>query len=108
MNTQDIIEMATESITALNDEVVLVVEKSQRVTEQGVHLPEMSIADQVTGVVAGIGEDLESKSLKIGDRVYFDPFSTNKIKLDGHEIIFAKYENCKAKVNGSRKVEVDL
>ena len=77
----------------LFDRVVILPEQKENVTSSGIILPQTSQeAPQIGKIVAvGDGESLEldrsNMKVKVGDRVLYNKYAGNEIKLDGETYI---------------------
>jgi len=99
-------------IRPLNNQIAIIPEDKETVTASGVYLPENAGGVEVTGVVAAIGPQAlvdhdgnQVEDIEIGDRVFYDAFSTKDIKIIGQPITLVMRENCLCVIKSADKVE---
>ena len=74
----------------LQDRILLKPEKAESKTASGIIIPETAQEKtQQAGVVA-VGDDKEKIKVKVGERVIYDKYAGNQVKIDGEEYLVVK------------------
>jgi len=93
-----------------NNHVVLVLDEAMVKTEAGLHIPEVGVAQSVTGqVVEAAIKDKEDPDVELrpGDRVYFNAFAAQKLTIGDAKIIVVQSENIMGTINSAEIVKED-
>lgn len=83
-------------ITPMADRVVLVREKPQEKTANGLYLPDTAKEKPIMAKVVAIGTDV--KNVAVDDQVVYKEYSTTELKIDGVEYLILKEEDILAKL----------
>lgn len=71
----------------LRDRIIVEVDKPEKISEGGIHIPDTATEKKGVGTVLAVGPGSkdEPMELKVGDRVKFSSFSGVDIDIDGEE-----------------------
>lgn len=83
-------------ITPLADRVVLVREKPQEKTANGLYLPDTAKEKQAMAKVVAVGTEV--KNVTVDDTVVYKEYSITELKIDGVEYLIVKEEDILAKL----------
>ncbi|NIZ47231.1 co-chaperone GroES [Entomospira nematocerorum] len=73
-------------ITPLADRVLLKMEVAEKKTASGLFIPDTATQEKTqVGHVIAIGDDKEKIKVNPGDKVIYDKYAGNQIKIDGIE-----------------------
>ncbi len=84
------------AINPLSDRVVAKREQVQAKTSSGIYLPEQAQEKPKVAEVVAVGPDV--KSVKPGDRILYEDFSSTEVKVGDDEFIIVKEEKIIATV----------
>jgi len=74
----------------LQDRILLKPEKAESKTASGIIIPETAQEKTQQASVVSIGDDKEKIKVKVGERVIYDKYAGNQIKIDGEEYLIVK------------------
>jgi len=77
-------------IKPLQDRILLKPEVAESKTASGIIIPDTAQEKTQKAVVVAVGDDKEKIKVAVGDRVIYDKYAGNQIKLDGVEHLIVK------------------
>ena len=80
-------------IKPLADRVLIKVEEAETKTASGLFIPQTAQEKTQQGVVITIGDDTETITVKVGDRVMYDKYAGTPIKVDGAEHLILQMQD---------------
>jgi chaperonin GroES len=69
-------------IKPLGDRVLLKTEKEEEKTKGGLYIPETAQEKTQTGKVVAVGDDDETITVKVGQKVMYDKYAGTMVKVD--------------------------
>lgn len=87
-------------ITPLADRVLLKMEVAEKKTASGLYIPDNATQEKTQfGLVVSVGNDSEKIKVKAGDKVVYDRYAGNQIKIEGVEHIIVDMKDIVAVIN---------
>lgn len=87
-------------ITPLADRVLLKMEVAEKKTASGLYIPDNATQEKTQfGLVVAVGNDSEKIKVKAGDKVVYDRYAGNQIKIEGVEHIIVDMKDIVAVIN---------
>jgi chaperonin GroES len=81
-------------ITPLADRVLLKMEVAEKKTASGLYIPDTANQEKTQiALVVAIGDDAEKIKVKVGDKVIYDKYAGNHIKIEGLEHIIVEMKD---------------
>jgi len=80
-------------IKPLADRVLIKVEEAETKTASGLYIPQTAQEKTQQGVVITIGDDTETITVKVGDKVMYDKYAGTPIKMDGAEHLILQMQD---------------
>ena len=79
-------------VKPLADRVIVKLEKSETKSSGGIIIPDMAQEKTQTGVVTAVGPGTEKEKItvSVGQKVLYDKYAGNQIKLDGEDHLILK------------------
>lgn len=75
-------------ITPLADRVLLKIEVAEKKTASGLFIPDTATQEKThIGLVIAVGDDKEKITVSVGNKVLYDKYAGNQLKIDGVEHI---------------------
>lgn len=74
----------------LQDRILLKPEKAESKTASGIIIPETAQEKTQQACVVAVGDDKEKIKVKVGERVIYDKYAGNQVKIDGEEYLVVK------------------
>ncbi|WP_022670629.1 co-chaperone GroES [Hippea alviniae] len=84
------------TLKPLMDRLIVEPEELEQKTESGIIIPDTAKEKPQQGKVIAVGDDVES--IKEGDRVVFEKYAGNEIKLDDKKYVILKEDEVLAKI----------
>ena len=76
-----------DSIQPLGARVLIEIIEEEGVTASGLVIPDTAKEKQQKGIVAALGDDEDTITVKAGERVLFPKYSGTEIAQNGHEYL---------------------
>jgi chaperonin GroES len=76
-----------DSIQPLGARVLIEIIEEEGVTASGLVIPDTAKEKQQKGIVAAVGDDEDTITVKVGERVLFPKYSGTEIAQNGHEYL---------------------
>ncbi|MHB1008417.1 MAG: co-chaperone GroES [Propionibacteriaceae bacterium] len=76
-----------DSITPLGSRVLIEVLEEEGVTASGLVIPDTAKEKEQKGVVVAVGDDDETITVKVGEKVLFPKYTGTEISQTGHEYL---------------------
>ena len=76
-----------DSIQPLGSRVLIEVVEEEGVTASGLVIPDTAKEKQQKGLVVAVGDDDETITVKVGEKVLFPKYTGTEISQDGHEFL---------------------
>ncbi len=86
-------------VTPLGDRVLVKVEQGEEKTKGGLFIPDTAKEKTTTGIVEAIGDDTESITVKVGDKVMYDKYAGTSVTIDDVDYLVIKAEDLLAVVS---------
>lgn len=80
-------------IKPLADRVLIKMEEAETKTASGLFIPQTAQEKTQQGVVVTIGDDTETITVKVGDKVIYDKYAGTPIKMDGDEHLILQMQD---------------
>ena len=77
-------------VKPLADRIMVKLEKTEAKTAGGIIIPDTAQEKTQQGVVTEIGDDTEVIKVKVGQKVMYDKYAGNQIKIEGTEYLILK------------------
>ncbi len=84
------------TLKPLMDRLIVEPEELEQKTESGIIIPDTAKEKPQQGKVIAVGDDVES--IKEGDRVVFEKYAGNEIKLEDKKYVILKEDEVLAKI----------
>ena len=78
-------------VKPLGDRVLLKADTGDEKTSGGLFIPQTAQEKTQTASVIAIGDDTETITVKVGDRVMHDKYAGTQIKIDGEEHLIVNF-----------------
>lgn len=72
-------------IKPLGDRVLIKIEEAETKTASGLFIPQTAQEKTQQGVVITVGDDTETITVKVNDKVMYDKYAGTPVKIDGAE-----------------------
>ena len=76
-----------DSIQPLGSRVLIEVVEEEGLTASGLVIPDTAKEKQQKGLVVAVGDDDETITVKVGEKVLFPKYTGTEISQDGHEFL---------------------
>lgn len=80
-------------IKPLADRVLIKVEEAETKTASGLFIPQTAQEKTQQGLVVTIGDDTETITVKVGEKVMYDKYAGTPIKMDGIEHLILQMQD---------------
>lgn len=94
-----------EQLVPMNDRILVKRDEEEEKTIGGIVIPDTAKEKPVRGTVIAIGRgkrwksgQIQTLTLKVGDKIYFGKYSGTEIKLDGIEYLIMREEDVLASI----------
>ncbi|MCV2395366.1 co-chaperone GroES [Actinotalea sp. M2MS4P-6] len=77
----------SESVTPLGSRVLVEILTEDSMTASGLVIPDTAKEKQQKGVIVAIGDDEETITVKVGERVLFPKYSGTELSMDGADYL---------------------
>lgn len=81
------------NVQPLGDRVLLKTEAGEEKTSGGLFIPQTAQEKTQTAVVSAIGDDTDTITVKVGDRVMYDKYAGTQVKIDGDEYLIVSFSD---------------
>ncbi len=76
-----------DSIQPLGSRVLIEIIEEEGVTASGLVIPDTAKEKQQKGIIVSVGDDEDTITVKVGEKVLFPMYSGTEINLGGHEYL---------------------
>ena len=76
-----------DSIQPLGARVLIEIIEEEGVTASGLVIPDTAKEKQQKGIIVAVGDDEDTITVKVGERVLFPKYSGTEIAQNGHEYL---------------------
>ncbi|MGI9256133.1 MAG: co-chaperone GroES [Salinispira sp.] len=81
------------NIQPLSDRVLLKPDTGEEKTSGGLFIPQTAQEKTQTASVVAIGDDTETITVKVGDRVMHDKYAGTQVKIDGEDHLIVNFSD---------------
>lgn len=78
------------TVKPLKDRVLIKVMEAETKTASGIYIPDTAQEKTQTGSVIAVGDDKESITVKVGDKVMYDKYAGTAISIDSVDHLIVK------------------
>jgi len=78
------------TVKPLKDRVLIKVMEAETKTASGIYIPDTAQEKTQTGSVIAVGDDKESITVKVGDKVMYDKYAGTAISIDDVDHLIVK------------------
>jgi len=78
------------TVKPLQDRVLIKVMEAETKTASGIYIPDTAQEKTQTGSVIAVGDDEESITVKVGDKVMYDKYAGTAISVDNVDHLIVK------------------
>ena len=78
------------TVKPLKDRVLIKVMEAEAKTASGIYIPDTAQEKTQTGSVIAVGDDEESITVKVGDKVMYDKYAGTSISIDNVDHLIVK------------------
>jgi len=78
------------TVKPLQDRVLIKVEEAETKTASGLYIPDTAREKTQTGSVVAVGDDKESISVRVGDKVMYDKYAGTTVQIDAVDHLIVK------------------
>jgi len=78
------------TVKPLQDRVLIKVMEAETKTASGIYIPDTAQEKTQTGSVIAVGDDKESITVKVGDKVMYDKYAGTAINIDDVDHLIVK------------------
>jgi len=78
------------TVKPLQDRVLVKVEEAETKTASGLYIPDTAQEKTQTGSVIAVGDDKESITVKVGDKVMYDKYAGATVQIDAVDHLIVK------------------
>jgi len=78
------------TVKPLQDRVLIKVMEAETKTASGIYIPDTAQEKTQTGSVIAVGDDKESITVKVGDKVMYDKYAGTAIKINDVDHLIVK------------------
>jgi len=78
------------TVKPLKDRVLIKVMEAETKTASGIYIPDTAQEKTQTGSVIAVGDDKESITVKVGDKVMYDKYAGTAISIDNVDHLIVK------------------